>query len=64
MKISTYWKAIVAAVTAGAGAVSTAAQDGVITGEEWTASAIGVLTALVATWAVPNKTIPQKETEA
>lgn len=55
MKISHYWKAVVAALAAGAGAITTAAQDGVITGEEGWTAAVAVLAALGLTWAVPNK---------
>jgi hypothetical protein len=55
MKISKYWKAVVAALAAGAGAVTTAAQDGQITGEEWWTVGMAVLVALGFTWAVPNK---------
>jgi len=55
MKISKYWKAVIAALAAGAGAVTTAAQDGQITGEEWWTAAVAVLAALGLTWAVPNK---------
>lgn len=61
MRISKYWKAIAAAIAAGAGVVTTAAQDSQITGEEWTTAAIAVLAALGVTWAVPNKTAPIRE---
>lgn len=64
MKISAYWKAIVAALAAGAAAVTTAAQDSVITGEEWTTAGIAVLAALGATWAVPNKLPTTKDDTA
>jgi hypothetical protein len=64
VKISRYWKATVAALAAGAGAVSTAAQDGQITGEEWTTSAIAVIAALGFTWAVPNKPPTAKDSDA
>lgn len=55
MKISKYWKGVVAALAAGAGAVTTAAQDSQITGEEGWTAAVAVLAALGLTWAVPNK---------
>lgn len=64
MHVSRYFKAIVAALVAGATAVTTAAQDSVITGEEWTTSGIAVLAALGATWAVPNKPTVRKDPEA
>ena len=64
MKISRYWKAAVAALAAGAGAVSTAAQDGQITGEEWTTAAVAALAALGVTWAVPNKPPTTKDSDA
>jgi hypothetical protein len=55
MRISKYAKAVVAALAAGATAVTTAAQDGQITGEEWVTAAIAVLGALGLTWWVPNR---------
>jgi peptidoglycan/LPS O-acetylase OafA/YrhL len=64
MKISKYWKAVVAAIAAGAGAVTTAAQDGQITGEEWWTAAVAVLAALGLTWAVPNKPSTGEDTQA
>lgn len=64
MKLSAYWKAIIGAVAAGAAAVTTAAQDGQITGEEWTTAGIAVLVALGATWAVPNKLATAKDDTA
>lgn len=55
MKISKYWKAVVAAVVAGAGSLSTALADDTISAAEgWTAG-VAVLVALGFTWAVPNK---------
>jgi hypothetical protein len=61
VKISRYWKAVAAAVAAGAGAVTTAAQDGQITGDEWWAVAVAVLATLGLTWAVPNKPTPGED---
>jgi hypothetical protein len=55
MRISKYWKAIVGGLAAGAAAVTTAAQDGQISGEEWVTAGIAVLGALGLTWAVPNR---------
>ena len=55
MRISRYWKAVVAALAAGAGTLSTAVQDSQITGEEWWTAGISVLAALGFTWAVPNR---------
>lgn len=55
MKISQYWKAVVAAVTAGAGAFATAASDDVISNGEWTTIGLAVLAALAATYRVPNR---------
>lgn len=61
MKISKYWKAVVAAVVAGAGALATALNDDIITAAEaWTTGA-AVLVALGFTWAVPNKTTTEDE---
>ncbi|GGX99726.1 hypothetical protein [Streptomyces fructofermentans] len=55
MRISTYWKAIVAGAVAGSGVLSTAAADGVITtGEVWLIVG-AVVGGLGLTWAVPNK---------
>ncbi|MFJ9114495.1 hypothetical protein ACIRJO_02985 [Streptomyces sp. NPDC102394] len=55
MKLSKYWKAAVAGVVAGAGALGTAAQDGRVTGPEGLAIAGAFLAAAVAVWRVPNK---------
>lgn len=65
MEISKYWKSVVAALVAGAGALSTAVTDDVITGSEvWTIVG-AVLAALGFTWAVPNKAAPTgKDTQA
>jgi len=56
MKISPYWKAIVAAFAAGAASIATALNndDTITAAEGWTAL-IAVLAALGFTWAVPNK---------
>ena len=61
MKISKYWKAVVAAVVAGAGSLSTALADDTISAAEGWAAGVAVLVALGFTWAVPNKTTPLKE---
>lgn len=55
MRISRCWKAVVAALAAGAGTLSTAVQDSQITGEEWWTAGVAVLAALGFTWAVPNR---------
>jgi len=55
MQVSRYAKAIVAAVVAAGGTVSTALADGVVTaGEAWLIAG-AVLAGLGVTWAVPNK---------
>jgi hypothetical protein len=64
VKISRYWKAIVAALAAGAGALSAALTDDVVTAAEGWAALIAVLGALGFTWAVPNKTTTPTEDEA
>lgn len=56
MKVSKYWKAVVAAVVAGAGSLSTALADDRITAAEGWAAGLAVLAALGFTWAVPNRT--------
>ena len=58
MKISRYWKAVVAAVVAGGGAVSTALVDDTITSGEGITIALAVAGALGLTWAVPNRPKP------
>ena len=64
MRISSYWKAIVAGLAAGSGALSTALNDDVVTGAEgWTAG-VAVLAALGFTWAVPNKPTPGEDIDA
>lgn len=62
MKIAPYWKAVAAAVVAGAGAAGTAVQDGTVTGAEGVAIVLAVLGGLGFTWAIPNK--PQKPSNA
>lgn len=61
MKISKYWKAAVATVATGSGALATAMNDDILSKAEASTILIAVVTAAVATWAVPNET---KETEA
>ncbi|WP_405925398.1 hypothetical protein [Streptomyces sp. NBC_00035] len=55
MKIAKYWKAIVAAVVAGAGSLSTALADDTISAAEGWLTLTAVLAALGFTWAVPNR---------
>ncbi|MCM1972345.1 hypothetical protein [Streptomyces sp. G1] len=55
MKVSTYWKAICAAVIAGAGSLGTAMEDGTLTGAEGIAAACVALGALGIVWRVPNR---------
>ena len=64
MKISKAWKAVVAAVVAGAGTLSTALADDTITAAEGWAAGLAVLAALGCTWAVPNQPATQKGPEA
>lgn len=61
MRISKYWKAVIAAVVAGAGSLATALNDDVITASEAWTTATAVLFALGFTWAVPNKTITEDD---
>jgi membrane-associated PAP2 superfamily phosphatase len=63
MRISSYWKAIVAGIAAGAASVSTALQDNHITAEEGWTALIAVLFALGFTWAIPNKPAPGEDNE-
>jgi hypothetical protein len=57
MKISRYWKAVVAAVAAGAGTLATAMNDDLmITLSELVSVGLTVLSAYGITWAVPNRT--------
>ncbi|MGW1949058.1 hypothetical protein ACWCRC_32645 [Streptomyces sp. NPDC001940] len=55
MTISKMWKAVVAAVVAGAGTLSTALADDTITAAEGWAAGLAVLAALGFTWVVPNR---------
>ncbi|AVH58972.1 MULTISPECIES: hypothetical protein [Streptomyces] len=55
MKISKMWKAVVAAVVAGASTLSTALADDTITAAEGWAAGLAILAALGFTWAVPNR---------
>ena len=64
MKHSQAWKAVVAAVVAGAGTLSTALADDTITAAEGWAAGLAVLAALGFTWAVPNQPATQKGPEA
>ena len=61
MKVSKYWKAVVATLATGSGSLATAMNDDVLSKAEVSTILIAAVTAAVATWAVPNKT---KETEA
>jgi hypothetical protein len=53
MKVPEYAKTVVAAVVAGGTAVGAAITDSTITGNEWVAIGLAVLTAL-GVYAVPN----------
>lgn len=55
MRISKYAKAVVAAVAAGAGSLSVAVTDDVVTAAEGITAVLAVLGALGFTWAVPNR---------
>lgn len=55
MKISTYWKAVVGSVAAGAGALGTALADNTLTAAEGWVVVGAVLGTLGFTWAVPNR---------
>lgn len=55
MKVSKYWKAVVAAAVAGGGSLVTALDDGTITTQEGLTAVVAVLGALGLTWAVPNR---------
>lgn len=55
MQISKMWKAVVAAVSAGAASLVTALGDGVITTQEGITAGLAVAAALGLTWAVPNR---------
>lgn len=58
MKLSKVWKAVVAGVVAGGGALGTAAQDGTITSAEGLTIGGAILVAVYAVWRVPNRTTP------
>ncbi|WP_405413949.1 hypothetical protein [Streptomyces rubiginosohelvolus] len=55
MKISSFAKAVVAGLAAGATAAATAVQDGVFTTGETVTTVLAVLGALGITYAVPNR---------
>lgn len=55
MRISKYWKAVVAGAAAGSASLATALQDGILTTGEGITAALAVLGALGVTWAVPNQ---------
>ncbi len=55
MHISKYWKAIVAALAAGAASLATALADNTITTQEGLTAVAAVLGALGLTWAIPNR---------
>ncbi|WP_405794130.1 hypothetical protein [Streptomyces sp. NBC_01506] len=55
MRVSSFAKAIAAAVAAGTAAVATAVQDSAFTTGEGVTVALAVLGALGITYAVPNK---------
>jgi hypothetical protein len=57
MKVSRYWKAIVAAGVAGSGTAAAAVQDGKVTAAEVVTIVLSVLGGLGFTWAVPNKQV-------
>ncbi|MGP4010518.1 hypothetical protein [Streptomyces sp. 4N124] len=52
MQISKMWKAVAAALAAGAASLSTAMNDSTVTGPEGVTAALAVLG---ITWAVPNR---------
>lgn len=55
MKISRSWKAVVAGLAAGAASLSTAMNDGTVTGSEGVTALLAVLGAAGLTWYVPNR---------
>lgn len=56
MRISPYWKAVVAAVAAGSGTLATAMNgDMVVTPSEWVSVGLSVLGAYGITYVVPNR---------
>jgi hypothetical protein len=64
MKISSYWKSIVAAIAAGGASLSTALQDDTVTAAEGWTALIAVMVALGFTWAVPNRPVDSKDSVA
>ena len=57
MRVSRYWKAIVAAGAAFFGTLATAMNgDMTVTGQEWISIGLAVLGALGITYVVPNRT--------
>ena len=59
MKISKYWKAVVAALAAGTASLVTALDDSTVTTQEGLTAVVAVLAALGLTWAVPNRQEPK-----
>ncbi|WND33937.1 hypothetical protein RI578_06365 [Streptomyces sp. BB1-1-1] len=55
MRISRYWKSVVAGAAAGTAALGTAVQDGTLTTGDGVAVVLAVLGTLGITWAVPNR---------
>lgn len=55
MRVSKYWKAVVAGIAAGAGSLGTALADNTITTQEGLTAVAAVLATLGLTWAVPNR---------
>lgn len=55
MKVSKYWKAVVAALAGGAGSLGTAVQDGTLTQAEGLTAVLVALAAAGAVWRVPNQ---------
>jgi len=56
MKLNEVAKSLTAALIAGAGALQTAATDGLVTTAEWVYVATVTILALGIVWAVPNTT--------
>lgn len=59
MKVSKYWKAVCAAVVAGAGSLGTAMQDDILTQGEGIAAVLVAVSALGVVWKVPNRQEPK-----
>jgi hypothetical protein len=55
VKISKYWKAVIAGVAAGSGSLGTAVQDGALTQAEGVTAVLVAVAALGAVWRVPNR---------